>query len=40
LNVKPLITDTFTFSESKAAFDFALHMPPTSVKVQITMPQN
>lgn len=37
LNVKPLITDTFTFPESKEAFDYALHMPATSVKVQITV---
>jgi D-xylulose reductase len=40
LNVKPLITDTFTFKDSKQAFDYALHMPPTSVKVQILMPEN
>ncbi len=37
LDVKPLITDTFVFQDSLAAFDFALHMPSTSVKVQITM---
>lgn len=35
LNVKPLITDTFRFEESVEAFDFAVHMPPTSVKAQI-----
>ncbi len=35
LDVKPLITDTFTFGDSVQAFDYALHMPPTSVKVQI-----
>jgi D-xylulose reductase len=35
LNVKPLITDTFDFKSSIEAFDYALHMPPTSVKVQI-----
>ncbi len=35
LNVKPLITDTFRFADSVAAFDFAVHMPPTSVKAQI-----
>jgi D-xylulose reductase len=40
LNVKPLITNTFVFKDSIAAFDFALHMPPASVKVQITLPQN
>jgi D-xylulose reductase len=37
LNVKPLITDTFSFTDSVRAFDYALHMPPTSVKVQITV---
>lgn len=37
LNVKPLITDTFPFADSPAAFDYALHMPPASVKVQITV---
>ena len=37
LNVKPLITDTFRFEESVAAFDFAVNMPPTSVKAQIVV---
>ncbi len=37
IDVRPLITDTFSFSQSKEAFDYALHMPPTSVKVQITV---
>lgn len=37
LDVKPLITDTFAFQDSIKAFDYALHMPPTSVKVQITV---
>jgi D-xylulose reductase len=37
LDVKPLITDTFSFADSIKAFDYALHMPPTSVKVQITV---
>lgn len=40
LDVKPLITNNFTFRESIKAFEFASHMPPTSVKVQITLPQN
>jgi D-xylulose reductase len=40
IDVKPLITDTFTFSDSIAAFNYALHMPPTSVKVQITVAQD
>jgi len=39
LNVKPLITDTFSFDQSKEAFDFAVKMPPTSVKAQIELPQ-
>ncbi len=39
LDVKPLITNIFAFKDSIEAFDFALHMPPNSVKVQITMPQ-
>jgi D-xylulose reductase len=37
LNVKPLITDHFNFSDSIRAFDFCCHMPPTSVKAQIEM---
>ena len=39
INVKPLITDTFSFEDSIEAFDFATQMPPTSVKAQIEMPQ-
>jgi D-xylulose reductase len=39
LDVKPLITNKFTFQESVDAFNFALHMPANSVKVQIEMPQ-
>ncbi len=35
LDVKPLITDTFRFADSVEAFDFAVNMPPTSVKAQI-----
>jgi hypothetical protein len=30
-----LITDTFRFEESVEAFNFAVHMPPSSVKAQI-----
>lgn len=37
IDVKPLITDTFAFQESVAAFDYACHMKPTSVKAQIVM---
>lgn len=38
IDVSPLITDTFAFADSIEAFDFARHMPPASVKVQIEMP--
>jgi D-xylulose reductase len=34
-----LITDTFAFADSIAAFDFAGAMPPTSVKLQIELPR-
>lgn len=37
IDVKPLITDTFGFAESVKAFDFAVEMPPTSVKAQIEL---
>lgn len=37
LDVKPLITDIFPFADSVAAFDFAVNMPPTSVKAQIVV---
>lgn len=37
LNVKPLITDTFAFSDSIRAFEFAARMPPASVKAQIVV---
>jgi D-xylulose reductase len=39
IDVKPLITDTFAFADSIRAFDFAVQMPPTSVKAQIEMPR-
>jgi D-xylulose reductase len=39
IDVKPMITDTFAFKDSIAAFDFAREMPPTSVKVQIELPE-
>jgi D-xylulose reductase len=39
IDVTPLITDTFAFADSIEAFDFARHMPPTSVKVQIELPR-
>jgi D-xylulose reductase len=37
IDVKPLITDVFPFEEGVRAFDFARHMPPTSVKAQIEL---
>jgi D-xylulose reductase len=37
IDVKPLITDTFEFADSVKAFDFAVAMPPTSVKAQIEL---
>jgi len=39
IDVKPLITNKFAFDESVEAFDFAVEMPPTSVKAQIELPQ-
>ncbi|MCP4165723.1 MAG: NAD(P)-dependent alcohol dehydrogenase [Chloroflexi bacterium] len=39
IDIKPLITDTFSFQDSIEAFDFATVMPPTSVKAQIELPQ-
>ena len=38
IDVRPLITDTFPFADSVAAFEFAAAMPDTSVKAQITLP--
>lgn len=38
IDVMPLITDNFTFADSVEAFDYAVHMPPASVKVQINLP--
>lgn len=38
IDVKPLITDTFSFDKSVEAFDFACDMPATSVKAQIQLP--
>jgi D-xylulose reductase len=40
IDVKPLITNTFSFADSIKAFDFAKHMPATSVKAQIVMPRS
>lgn len=38
IDVRPLVTDRFPFSESIEAFRFAAHLPPGSVKVQIELP--
>jgi D-xylulose reductase len=37
LDVKPMITNTFAFKDSIKAFEFAVNMPPGSVKVQIEL---
>jgi D-xylulose reductase len=37
IDVKPLITDVFSFDQGVEAFDFATRMPPTSVKAQIEL---
>jgi D-xylulose reductase len=37
IDVRPLITDTFPFADSVAAFEFAAAMPESSVKAQITL---
>lgn len=39
IDVKPLITRTFAFEESVAAFEAAASAPPGDVKVQIELPQ-
>ena len=39
IDVKPLITDRFGFADSVAAFDYAVHPDPASVKVQIELPE-
>ena len=38
IDMRPLITDTFPFTDSVAAFEFAAAMPESSVKAQITLP--
>lgn len=40
IDVKPLITDTYAFADSVAAFDYACAMRPASVKVQIVLPSS
>ena len=39
IDVKPFITDTYPFEQGVQAFDYALDPKPTSVKIQIEMPQ-
>lgn len=40
LDVKPLITETYAFGQSREAFDFCVGMPDTSVKVQIRVDED
>lgn len=37
MDVKPMLTDTFTFADGIKAFEYASNPKPTSVKVQIEM---
>jgi len=37
IKAAPLVTDTFPFAKAVEAFEFAAHMPDTSVKVQIAL---
>ena len=39
IDLKPLITRTFEFSDSVNAFDIAASAPPADVKMQIVLPQ-
>ncbi|MCC9620436.1 NAD(P)-dependent alcohol dehydrogenase [Thalassospira sp. MA62] len=39
IDVKPLITRTFSFEDSVRAFDIAASAPPADVKLQIELPQ-
>lgn len=38
IDVKPLLTDTFAFQDSLKAFEYATHVRPTTVKIQIVLP--
>ncbi|MBL8117488.1 MAG: NAD(P)-dependent alcohol dehydrogenase [Anaerolineae bacterium] len=40
INVKPLITDTYAFKDSIAAFEYATRMKPESIKVQIVLDES
>jgi D-xylulose reductase len=39
IDLKPLITDKFEFKDSIKALDYACHLPPSSVKAQIELPE-
>jgi D-xylulose reductase len=39
IDVKPLLTDRFSFVDSIKAFEYATHMRPQSVKISIALPQ-
>ena len=38
IDLKPLITDNYSFHDGIKAFEYALNPKPTSVKIQIEMP--
>jgi len=38
IDLTPLLTDRFPFDDAVAAFDWAVEMPPSSVKAQIELP--
>jgi len=39
IDLRPLITDRFGFKDSIRALDYATNLPPTSVKVQVELPE-
>jgi D-xylulose reductase len=39
IDLKPLITDTYTFQDSIKAYEYATHMKPSTIKIQIVLPQ-
>ena len=39
IDVKPLLTDRYSFIDSIAAFEYATHMRPETVKIQIQLPE-
>jgi D-xylulose reductase len=39
IDLKPLITEKFEFKDGIKAFDYASHLPPSSVKAQIELPE-